>query len=77
MVKPYDTWMKNGSSPQAVSPSGPWKHTNKIKESKSALGKLSQTMSGITTLPILAGIKQCKCMVNLRDFPIKVQCLSW
>ena len=25
----------------------------------------------------LAGIKQCKCMVNLRDFPLIVHCLGW
>ena len=28
-------------------------------------------------LPILEAIKQCKCMVNLKDFPLVVHCLGW
>ena len=33
--------------------------------------------TGIIKLPIFRGIKQCKCMVVLRDFPLIVPCLGW
>ena len=38
---------------------------------------LFQSYSGIIKLPIWGAFKQCKCIVNLRDFPLIVHCLGW
>ena len=37
---------------------------------------IEATMTGIIRLPVW-GIKQCKFMVNLRDFSLIVHCLGW
>ena len=31
----------------------------------------------VIRLPILEGIKQCKCMMNLKDLSLIVHCLRW